>query len=183
MARPPIPLSERRQRFAPIARFATVLLMLGMFIATHIPPGTLPHHVSHIDKLLHCLVYLALTFSVLTSWELTVGQLRPQHYFTVWLVGTLYGAIDEITQIPVGRHAEWPYQKRISKLTRKISSVVGRQDYARVTVDGDTVAPIAIAGASVLSSTSRADGFVIVPADSEGYPPGTDVDVYFYDCG
>ncbi|MGI9427398.1 MAG: VanZ family protein [Bythopirellula sp.] len=106
MARPPIPLSERRQRFAPIARFATVLLMLGMFVATHIPPGTLPHHVSHIDKLLHCLVYMALTFSVLTSWELTVGQLRPQHYFTVWLVGTLYGAIDEITQIPVGRYAD-----------------------------------------------------------------------------
>lgn len=47
-----------------------------------------------------------LAFSVLTSWELTIGQLRPHHYFTVWLVGTLYGAFDEITQIPVGRHAD-----------------------------------------------------------------------------
>jgi VanZ family protein len=77
-----------------------------MFVATHFPVAALPYHVSHVDKLIHCLVYMALAFSVLTSWELTVGQLRPQHYFTVWLVGTLYGAFDEITQIPVGRHAD-----------------------------------------------------------------------------
>ena len=43
------------------------------------------------------------------------------------------------------------------------------------------VEPLAIGGASLLSSTSRADGFVVIPPDSEGYPPGAEVDVYLYD--
>jgi len=79
-----------------------------------------------------------------------------------------------------GRSADWPYQKQTGMLVRKISSVVGRQDYARVTIRGGQVVPIAIGGASVLSSTSRADGFVIIPTDSEGFPPGTDVEVLLY---
>ena len=44
----------------------------------------------------------------------------------------------------------------------------------------DHVEPLAIGGASVLSSTTRADGFVIVPADSEGFAAGTDVEVWLY---
>jgi len=37
-----------------------------------------------------------------------------------------------------------------------------------------------IAGASVLSSTTRADGFVIVGDDSEGFPAGAEVEVWLY---
>ena len=33
----------------------------------------------------------------------------------------------------------------------------------------------------MLSSTTRADGFVIVPAESEGYGPDTEVTVYLYE--
>src|SRR5262245_6273732 len=74
----------------------------------------------------------------------------------------------------------WPYHSIIAKLARKISSPIGRLDYARVRlVDGD-VEPIAVAGASILSSTTRADGFVIVPADSEGFAPGSEVEVWLY---
>jgi molybdopterin molybdotransferase len=47
-------------------------------------------------------------------------------------------------------------------------------------IDGK-VEPIALSGASILSSTTRADGFVIVAAQSEGYGPGTEVTVYLYD--
>lgn len=79
-----------------------------------------------------------------------------------------------------GRSIEWPYEKRRVTLTRKLVSTVGRVDYARVKVNGIDAEPLAISGASVLSSTTEADGFVIVPADSEGYGPGTDVDVYLY---
>jgi molybdopterin molybdotransferase len=57
---------------------------------------------------------------------------------------------------------------------------VGRLDYARVSVAGDQAEPLAISGASILSSTTRADGFVIVPADSEGYPAGAEVEVFLY---
>jgi molybdopterin molybdotransferase len=74
----------------------------------------------------------------------------------------------------------WPYHSIIAKLARKISSPIGRLDYARVRlVDGD-VEPIAVGGASILSSTTRADGFVIVPADSEGFAPGSEVEVWLY---
>lgn len=106
MANPPTRLSERRQRFAPFARYLTALLMLAMFAATHIPLGFVPREVSMFDKLVHSLVYMTLTFSALTSLELTIGSLLPHHYFTVWLVGTLYAAFDEITQLPVGRQPD-----------------------------------------------------------------------------
>jgi len=47
--------------------------------------------------------YAALAVVVLAGWELTLGTLQPKHFFAVWLAGTLYGAIDEVTQIPFGR--------------------------------------------------------------------------------
>jgi molybdopterin molybdotransferase len=80
-----------------------------------------------------------------------------------------------------GRNADWPYRRARLALARKITSVVGRLDYARVRVSDTGVVPLSISGASVLSSTTRADGFVIVPADSEGFPPGALVEVMLYD--
>jgi len=86
-----------------------------------------------------------------------------------------------------GRSKEWPYRKMRGTLTRKISSPIGRLDYARVRVDPSTalgtsarVEPLAVAGASVLSSTTRADGFVIVGDDSEGFAADAEVDVWLY---
>lgn len=80
-----------------------------------------------------------------------------------------------------GRPKAWPYRAVRGTLARKISSPIGRLDYARVRVLGDgDVEPLAVAGASVLSSTTRADGFVIVPDDSEGFPAGADVEVFLY---
>jgi molybdopterin molybdotransferase len=66
-------------------------------------------------------------------------------------------------------------------VARKIVSAIGRVDYCRVRIVDDRVEPIALSGASILSSTTRADGFVIVPAQSEGYGPGTEVTVYLYE--
>jgi molybdopterin molybdotransferase len=79
-----------------------------------------------------------------------------------------------------GRPLAWPYRRLRGTLTRKISSPIGRLDYARVRVTDRGVEPLAVAGASILSSTTRADGFVIVGDDSEGYPAGADVDVWLY---
>ena len=66
------------------------------------------------------------------------------------------------------------------RLARKISSPIGRLDYARVQIVDGAVEPLAVGGASVLSSTTRADGFVIVPDDSEGFAAGADVEVWLY---
>ena len=79
-----------------------------------------------------------------------------------------------------GRPKTWPYRSVRGTLARKISSPIGRLDYARVRLDGAVVEPLSVAGASVLTSTTRADGFVIVDDDSEGFPAGSDVDVWLY---
>ena len=79
-----------------------------------------------------------------------------------------------------GRHASWPYRSIRARLARKISSPVGRLDYARVRLVDGLVEPLAVAGASVLSSTTRADGFVVIGEDSEGFAEGADVDVWLY---
>src|SRR5262245_2602364 len=80
-----------------------------------------------------------------------------------------------------GRDADLPYRRAVLRLARKIASMVGRMDYVRVQVVDGRVEPLAISGASILSSTTRADGFVLVPGDSEGHAPGENVTVYFYD--
>lgn len=80
-----------------------------------------------------------------------------------------------------GREKSWPYRSIHAKLRRKINSQIGRLDYARVKIEDGGVEPIAIGGASMLSSTTRADGFVIVGDDSEGFAAGAEVEVWLYE--
>ena len=63
----------------------------------------------------------------------------------------------------------------------KVSSAVGRVDYVRVRVHEGRAEPLAVRGASLLSTTTVADGFVRVPRDSEGQPAGAVVTGYLYD--
>jgi len=79
-----------------------------------------------------------------------------------------------------GRNKAWPYRSIRAKLNRKINSQIGRLDYARVKVENGSVEPLSIGGASVLSSATRADGFVIVGDDSEGFAAGAEVEVWLY---
>lgn len=79
-----------------------------------------------------------------------------------------------------GRDKVWPYQVKRLPLSQKLVSTIGRTDYARVKISEDSVVPVAISGASILSSTSKADGFCVIPQDSEGFAEGTDVDVFLY---
>lgn len=79
-----------------------------------------------------------------------------------------------------GRDREWPYARVRRTLTQSIVSQVGRLDYARVMIHEEHVEPLAIAGGSSLSSTTRADGFVVIPAEISGYAAETEVDVWLY---
>jgi molybdopterin molybdotransferase len=65
-------------------------------------------------------------------------------------------------------------------LARKIVSAVGRVDYCRVRLGEAGVEPLALSGASILSTTTRADGFVVVPGESEGFGAGALVTVHLY---
>jgi molybdopterin molybdotransferase len=80
-----------------------------------------------------------------------------------------------------GRKKEWPYRSVQGTLNRKISSPIGRLDYARVKFVEGRVEPLTVGGASLLSSTTRADGFVIVGDDSEGFAAGSELQVWLYD--
>jgi molybdopterin molybdotransferase len=80
-----------------------------------------------------------------------------------------------------GRSMEMPYRTTTLPLARKIVSAVGRVDYVRVQIHDGQVEPLATSGASILSSTTRGDGFVLVPGDSEGQGQGELVRVHLYD--
>ncbi len=93
------------------------------------------------------------------------------------LVGPLLRALG-------GRPDPWSFPHRAvdRELARKLTSKVGRTDFVRVRLDDDGRAvPLATSGASNLSSTVVADGFVLVDADSEGAAPGERVRVHLFD--
>jgi molybdopterin molybdotransferase len=64
------------------------------------------------------------------------------------------------------------------RLTAKISSKIGYLNFIRVIFEGDRVRPLAGAKAGALSSVSKADGFVLVPENLEGYEEGEEVEVF-----
>jgi molybdopterin molybdotransferase len=78
------------------------------------------------------------------------------------------------------RHPDWPYTRIRLPLARKIASQLGRTDYVRVRVEEGKVVPLAIRGAAILTSTTRAHGFVVVEKDLEGYGEGETVSVHLY---
>jgi len=80
-----------------------------------------------------------------------------------------------------GRSRVWPHRRARLPLGRKIASQVGRVDYVRVAIENGRAVPIATSGASILSSTVRADGCVLVPRSLEGMPEGAEVEVLLYD--
>ncbi len=66
-------------------------------------------------------------------------------------------------------------------LSDKIAGRTGYKTFARVKIEtlntGMKAIPIATSGAGILSSVSKADGFVIIPANVEGLSAGEEVDV------
>lgn len=72
-----------------------------------------------------------------------------------------------------------------AKLTRKVASALGRRVFLRVTVfgrDGEFFAePVRIKGAGVLSTMTKANGYVIIPENREGLEKGESVIVHLFD--
>jgi molybdopterin molybdotransferase len=80
-----------------------------------------------------------------------------------------------------GYDERWPYGSARAVLSRKIASPVGSLELCRVRMRGQRVEPLDRAGDRSLRSSVSADGFVVVPLQSEGYPEGTSVTVYLYE--
>lgn len=69
-----------------------------------------------------------------------------------------------------------PILKR--RLAAKVSSKIGYVSFIRVVFEGDKVRPLTGAGAGALSSVAKADGYLLVPENIEGYDEGEEVDVF-----
>jgi molybdopterin molybdotransferase len=80
-----------------------------------------------------------------------------------------------------GRSMELPYRHVRLPLARKIASAIGRVEYVRVQISDGQSEPLATSGAAILSSTTRADGFVLVPRDCGGHAAGETVEVHLYE--
>ncbi len=81
-----------------------------------------------------------------------------------------------------GLSTAMPYPVVRRRLSRPIASAPGRVDYVRVRLTGsDEIEAISTSGSSILSSTTSADGFVIVPHDAESLTTGSWQDVHLYE--
>ncbi len=80
-----------------------------------------------------------------------------------------------------GRATAWPYRTVRATLSANLKSPAGRLDYIRMFVKQGRAEPVPKSGASVLSSTTRADGFVVIPAECEGYEAGAEIELFLYD--
>lgn len=77
---------------------------------------------------------------------------------------------------------DWPYLTRQARLSHPIRSIAGRVDLVRVRfIDFESVEQILRKGASNLSSTVRADGFLLVPEETAHYEAGAGVEIHLYE--
>ncbi len=81
-----------------------------------------------------------------------------------------------------GRSPALPYTSRQVTTTRKIVSPIGMTEIwpVRRLADGQVEPDMSFVETGLRAAVA-ADGFVIVPAPSEGYPAGASVAAYFYD--
>jgi molybdopterin molybdotransferase len=81
-----------------------------------------------------------------------------------------------------GRDPSLPYRSCMMTTARKIVSATGMTEIVPVSCrPGGSIEPVAPFSEIGLMAAASADGFVIVPETSEGYPPGASVNVYLYD--
>jgi len=79
-----------------------------------------------------------------------------------------------------GRDPGLPHARLEAEVGRKIVSAVGFLDVCQVRLAAGRVEPLGVAESGGLPAAGRADGFVLVPATLEGYPPGARVTVHLY---
>jgi VanZ family protein len=84
-------------------QIALLAYWLALFVATHVPVNVPVLPSGQGDKLVHFAAYTVLAGLGATTWQLAAGQLTARHLMALWIAIAVYGALDEWTQIPVGR--------------------------------------------------------------------------------
>ena len=83
---------------------------LLLFTSTHLPKAVPILPGGHVDKLVHAATYALLAGLLAITWQRSAGYLTPRHLRWAWIALAIYAALDELTQIPVGRDgnvADW----------------------------------------------------------------------------
>jgi molybdopterin biosynthesis enzyme len=79
-----------------------------------------------------------------------------------------------------GRNGPWPYAEGRMPLARKVASSIGCLELCRVRISDGRAEPLAVVDGR-LRTAVEADGFILIPTQSEGYDAGTELSVYLYD--
>jgi VanZ family protein len=89
-------------RLAKVCWSLTIVYWCGLYVLTHVPVAV-PVAVPVTDKTAHFVSYALLACAVFISMHLT--RRRPAAALGIFVLGVMlvYGAFDELTQIPVGR--------------------------------------------------------------------------------
>ncbi len=85
-------------------------------------------------------------------------------------------AVQKLAHIP-----DEPDRMVRAVLSEKIAGRTGYKTFARMRLESGKAVPLATSGAGILSSVSKADGFVIIPENVEGKSKGEEVDVVLID--
>jgi putative molybdopterin biosynthesis protein len=104
----------------------------------------------------------------------------PGYPVSAILTGEIF--VEPMLALWLGRSPNIPLTIK-ARLTRKVTSPAGDDDYIRLAVGrvGEQVlaAPLS-RGAGVISSLVRADGITVLPRGTQGLPAGAEVDVHLY---
>lgn len=96
-------------RLARVTQIALIVYWLAMFVGTHvhIPSESelMPLEI-YGDKILHFTAFAGLGF-LLAAYRWQRAALTLSSHVKMFSILALYGAADELTQIPVGRTADW----------------------------------------------------------------------------
>jgi VanZ family protein len=83
---------------------------ITLFVATHLPRELSELPKQRADKLVHVAAFAVLAWLLAMAWEKSAGRLNAAHLRAAWMLLAVYAAIEELTQIPVGRtcsFADW----------------------------------------------------------------------------
>ena len=92
-------------RAAKVCWGVTLVYWCGLYVLTHIPV-VIPVHVPVTDKTAHVVAYASLAIALFVSLQLSRRKPAAQTAMLVLTILLVYGAVDELTQIPVGRSCE-----------------------------------------------------------------------------
>jgi VanZ family protein len=83
--------------------------LIILLTATHLPPNSrfLPSEINNIDKLCHFSAYAIFAVLLATTWRATARAGHFRQLFWTWVAVAVFGTLDELTQIPVGRDCDF----------------------------------------------------------------------------